>query len=136
MVEVVEVQLLVGGVGVLVGQSCHVRKGIDGRGRGAGILNRSFEPKQASRVEDCDDLNKRGCRAIHDTVMSVDHLTKRFIADLRNHLPRKRKGTESIHRGHDPFHEQVRLVLGIPRHEESDGLDVLNGLRRPKQVGH
>jgi len=87
-------------------------------------------------VEDCDDLNKLGLHAIHDPVIPLDHFAERFIADLGNHPPRKRKGTKSIHRGHEAFHKQVRVVLGIPRHEGSDGLDVLNGLRRPEQVGH
>jgi hypothetical protein len=71
-------------------------------------------------VEDCDDLNKLGLHAIHDPVIPLNHFAERFIADLRNHPPRKRKGIKSIHRGHDTFHEQVRIVFEIPRHEGSD----------------
>jgi len=80
-------------------------------------------------MEDGHNLDKIGPDAIHDAVVTVDHLTNRVVADLRNDAPGQRVGLQTFHRGYEPFNEKVGVPRRVACHIGPYRFDVLDGLR-------
>jgi hypothetical protein len=80
-------------------------------------------------MEDGHHLDKIGPDSIHDAVVTVNHLTNRVVANLRNDAPGQRVGLQTFHRGHESLNEKVGVPLRVACHIGPYRFDILDGLR-------
>ena len=80
-------------------------------------------------MEDGHTLDKIGPKAIHDAVVTVDDLTNRVVANLRDDAPGRRIGLQTFHRRYETFNEKVGVARRVACHIGPDRFDVLDGLR-------
>jgi hypothetical protein len=80
-------------------------------------------------MEDGHNLDKIGPDAIHDAVVTVNHLADRVVANLRNDAPGQRVSVQTFHRGYEPFNEKVSVPRRVACNIGPNRLDVLDGLR-------
>jgi hypothetical protein len=80
-------------------------------------------------MEDGHNLDKIGPDAKHEAVVTVNHLTNRVVANLRDDAPGQRVGLQTFHRGYEPFNEKIGVPRRVAGHIGPYRLDVLDGLR-------
>ena len=80
-------------------------------------------------MEDGYNLEKIRPDAIHDAVVTVDDLTNRVVANLRDDAPGQRVSLQTFHRGYEPFNEKVGVARRVACHIGPYRFDVLDGLR-------
>jgi hypothetical protein len=80
-------------------------------------------------MEDGHNFDKIGPDAIHDSVVTVNHLANGVVANLRDDAPGQRVGFQTFHRGYEPFNEKVGVPRGVACYIGPYRFDVLDGLR-------
>src|SRR6266542_4318006 len=96
----------------------------------------SPQSKQTGSMEDGHNLDKIEPDAIHESVVTVNHLANRVVANLRDDASRQRVGLQTFHRGYEPFNEKVGVPRRVACHIGPYRFNVLDGLRRPDDLGH
>lgn len=80
-------------------------------------------------MEDGHNLDEIWPDAIHDSVVTVNHLANCVVANLRDDAPGQRVSPQTFHRGYEPFNEKVGVPCGVACHIGPYRLNVLDGLR-------
>ena len=75
------------------------------------------------------DLNHVRPDAIHDSVVAVDHLTKRFVTDLRDDASGQRIPLQTLDRGNKALNQEVGGARRVACYIGPYGLYVFDGQR-------
>ncbi len=122
-------------------QICRLTRTLTGRGermRASGPVERevrrsddmiSPQSKQTGSMEDGHNLDKVGPDAIDDSVVTVNHLANRLVANLRDDAPGQRVGPQTFHRRNKPFNEKIGVPRRVASHIGPYCFNVLDGLR-------
>lgn len=102
----------------------------------AWMSSSSVESKQASPVEDGRNLDDVISQAVDDSVVAMNDLADRLVAQLRHDTPRTRVVLKPLHGGDDSFDDKSGIASGVTGDMGAYRLDVLNCLRRPDDLGH
>ena len=96
----------------------------------------SLKSEQASAMEYCRDLDDIIAQAVDDSIVAVDDLTNRLVAELRYDTSRARVILKPFNGRDEPFNDEIGIASRVAGDMGAYRLDVMDCLRRPDYLGH